>query len=108
MSLLGFMIMIHYPGNENGDQGGFQYELDDFIVQGYSGQDNIQVVLILHFVLVHMKQNHPLVNVIFMQSDNATCFSSHEHVPCIYHKNKEWTVVLFIMILLWLFTESGT
>ena len=63
---------------------------------------------ILLFVLMHVKKNHPLVNVMFMQSDNATCFSSQEHVPYIYHKNKEWTVGLSIMISLWIFTESGT
>ena len=87
MYIFGFMTVSHYSGNENGDQGGFQYEFVDVFVEGYSGQDNIQVASIIHFFLVHMKENHPLVNVMFMQSDNATCFSSQEHVPYIYHKN---------------------
>ena len=41
MSILVFMIMSHYPGNENVDQGGFQYKFVDVVVEGYSGQDNI-------------------------------------------------------------------
>ena len=41
MSILVFMIMSHYPGNENVDQGGLQYNFFDVVVKGYSGQDNI-------------------------------------------------------------------
>ena len=106
MYLLGFMVVSHYPGNESGYQGGFQYKFVDVVADEYSLQDNIQVVSILHFVLLHAKENHPLVNIMFMHSDILTWFSSQEHVPYIYHKNKEWTVALSIMILLWIFTES--
>ena len=37
-----------------------------------------------------------------------TCFCSQEHVPYIYHKNKDWTVAISIIILLWLFTKAVT
>ena len=43
MYIFGFMTVSHYSGNENGDQGGFQYEFVDVFVEGYNGQDNIQV-----------------------------------------------------------------
>ena len=76
MYLFGFIIVSHYLVNENVDQGGLQYEFVDVVVEGYSGQDNIQVVLILHFFLVHVIENYTLVNVMFMHSDDATCFSS--------------------------------
>ena len=34
ISLLGSMIISHYPGNEIGYHGGFQYEFFDVIVEG--------------------------------------------------------------------------
>ena len=55
MYLFGFIIVSHYLVNENGDQGGLQYEFIDVLFDGYSGLDNIQVASIIHFSLVHVK-----------------------------------------------------
>ena len=55
MYILGFVIVSHYLSNENGDQGGLQYEFIDVLFDGYSGLDNIQVASIIHFSLVHVK-----------------------------------------------------
>ena len=55
MYIISFIIMSHDLVNENGDQDGFQYEFVDVVAERYSGQDNIQVSSILHFVLIHVK-----------------------------------------------------
>ena len=107
MSLLGFMIVSNYSEGDESDSG-YQYEFIDVVVEGYSGQDHVQVASIIAHVLDIIKMKHPGVNLVFMQSDNASCFSSQEHIPYIHHNNKDWAKNLAIAIALWIFSEPGT
>ena len=59
-----------------GDEGGLQYEFIDVIVEGYNGNDSIQVVSILRHVLAHVKVKQPAVNMVLKQSNNSPCLSS--------------------------------
>jgi hypothetical protein len=66
--LLGFMIVRDYAGRENvdNDEGGFQYELIDVIVEGSTGQVNVQVTSILpENVLGHIKRIPSDVNLVY-------------------------------------------
>ena len=64
ISFLRFMIVSHYPGNEIIYHGGFQYKFFDLIIKGYTRQDNVQVELILHHVIEHIKAKHRLVLIL--------------------------------------------
>eukprot|EP00957_Ditylum_brightwellii_P035567 2696864-Ditylum_brightwellii.AAC.1 len=86
MSLLGFMIV-----SRNGDDiSVVKYEFVDIVVAGYSGQDNVQVAAIIPHVLEYLHFIHPEIEKVYIQSNNASCFSSQEHIPYIHQKNEGW------------------
>ena len=50
MSVLGFMVVSHDPGDVT-DISGFQFEFIDVVIQGYSGQDQPGLVLVCMLLL---------------------------------------------------------
>lgn len=106
MSLLGAMAVQYV---EKDDKEGYEYHFLDFIFKGYSGQDNIQVASALDAIVKQVALRFPVVKEIIIQSDNASCFSSQELIPFVYHLNGEaasyggWP-----RISRWLFTEAQT
>ena len=74
MSLLGTMV-VQWVTKDDDKLCGFRYSFVDYIISGYSGQDNVQVCAILQIIYSSIQNNFPnKVKVIFLQSDNATCF----------------------------------
>ena len=73
-----------------GDEGGLQYEFIDVIVEGYNGNDSIQVVSILPHVLAHVKAKQLSIEMFSKKINNHSCFSSQEHIMLIHHKNIGW------------------
>jgi len=67
----------------------FEYRFADYVFKGYSGQDNVQVASAIEVIVKRVRERYPGVKEICLQSDNATCFASHELIPFIWHLNKE-------------------
>jgi hypothetical protein len=89
------MIVRDYTGHKNIDndeKGEFQYELIDVIVEGYTGQDNLQVTSILPHALRHVESIHSDVDFVYEQSDKTSFFSSQEHIAFIHHQKKELVI----------------
>src|SRR5688572_11376737 len=85
MSVLGSM-MTSWMINEKG-VGGYQYQFKDYILKGYTGQDNLQVAAVIEKILNHVKLECPHIDQVIFQSDNATCSALQELIPFIYHRN---------------------
>eukprot|EP00957_Ditylum_brightwellii_P167129 12722989-Ditylum_brightwellii.AAC.1 len=98
--------MSHYLDN-NGINSRYQYEFIDVVVEGYTGQDHVQVAAVISHFLQNVKSKHPVAELVFMQSNNASYFSSQEHIPYIYHNNDKWVERMAIAIVNWIFSEPG-
>ena len=68
---------------------GYEHSYFDFIIDGYQDQDHIQVAAIIQIMLDEVKKKFPDVKRILLKTDNASCMSSHNNIPFIYHLNKE-------------------
>lgn len=88
--------------------GGFEHSFIDFVFKNYTGQDHTQVAAAIEQLVSHVHQKYPEVREIILQSDNATCFSSQEHIPFIHHLNQESKTNKMPIISRWIFTEAQT
>ena len=104
MSVLGTMV-VQWVTKDDDKEMGFQYSIMDYIISGYTGQDNVQVCAILQLLCSSVQKMHPDVNEICLQSDNATWFSSQEMIPFIHHLNAEHPSVTINKCI---FTEAQT
>lgn len=104
MSLLGSMITECVIKKEK-EKVMFKYTFVDYVVKGYTGQNNVQVAAILNLIVNHIHRDNPQIKEICIQSDNATCFSSQDFIPYIAHLNEELDG---IKIAKWIFTEAQT
>lgn len=86
--------------------GGFEYSFLNLLFKDYTGQDHVQVSSAIEKIVSYVKEKYPEVKEIIIQSDNATCFASQEHIPFIYHMNKEFRTKNMPIISKWLFTEA--
>ena len=103
MSLLGSMIIECVIDDD--DDVAFRYTFVDYVIKGYSGQDNVQVAAVLNLMVSGITRNNPTIKEICLQSDNATCFASQDMMPYIYHLNDELSGIKFVK---WIFTEAQT
>ena len=90
------------------DGKGFQYNFCDYVFKSYSGQDNVQVASAIEEIVKNTKEHYPHVKQIILQSDNATCFSSQELIPYIYHLNHKSSNIGNPVISEWIYTEAQT
>lgn len=104
MSVLGAMQVRWVNNNES--TFGFEYKFYDFVVKGYSGQDNVQVCACIEQIVELIATKNADIREISVQSDNATCFASQELIPYIYHMNRE--APHKAKIVKWIFTEAQT
>jgi len=88
MSLLGSMVI---ESVNDCDNIALKYEFVDYVVKGYSGQDNVQVCAVLNQILKRVSKKKPQVKEICLQSDNASCFASQDLIPYIYSLNNEYS-----------------
>ena len=105
MSMLGTMII---SWTDDDKQAGFNFHFWDFILKGYTSQDNTQVAAVVQLIVKRVKECLPNVNKIIFQSDNATCFASQELIPYIYHLNIQSKEKKLPTISKWIFTEAQT
>lgn len=75
----------------------------DYAIDGYSTQDNVQVFAAITLIREQIAVRYPDMEEIVLQSDNASCFASHEHVRNIHVLNKKARP----KITKWIYTESG-
>lgn len=87
MTMLRTMVIQWIMNNQ--EAGAFEYCFVNYIFKGYSGQDNVQVASAIQEIRQWIGQTYDNVRDIVIQSDNASCFSSQELIPFIYHLNKE-------------------
>ena len=102
MSLLGSMMIECV---EQDKELSFKYSFVDYVIKGYSGQDNIQIAAALNIMVDQITKKRPDIKEICFQSDNATCFSSQELIPYISQLNDELSD---ITIVKWIYTEAQT
>jgi len=110
MSLLGTMII---EGVTNVPNVTWSYKFVDYIVKGYTGEDVLQVCSVITEILRRVSEHMPDITDICLQSDNASCFASQDHIPYIYLLNKESHGPIIVkshgpMIVKWIFTEAQT
>lgn len=86
--------------------GGFEYSFLNLLFKDYTGQDHVQVSSAIEKIVSYVNEKYPEVKEIIIQSDNATCFASQEHIPFIYHMNKEFRTKNMPIISKWIFTEA--
>lgn len=110
MSLLGAMIVqwkekFDFSGKlvENG----FEHNFIDTVVGDYTGQDHVQVAAVIEILFHHIRTHIPGITEINIESDNASCFASQNHIPFILHLNEE-NKRHGIRISRWIFTEAQT
>jgi hypothetical protein len=105
MSVLGAMFS---RWKDDGENRGFQYSFVDYIIDGYTGQDNLQVAAVVQQIMRTVQDRHPGVKKVIIQSDNATGFASQELIPFIFHMNTKLRADGKAMLTRWLFTEAQT
>ena len=89
---------------------GYEYSFEDYIIKGYSGQDNVQVGAVVSTIITRIKLTKPKIKSIIFQSDNASCFASQELIPFIHHINTQMRDDRddSVQVTRWLFTEEQT
>lgn len=105
MSMLGAMFS---QWNDDGEKRGFQYSFVDYVIDGYTGQDNLQVAAVVQQMMRTVQDRHPGVKKVIIQSDNATGFASQELIPFIFHMNTKLRAECKAVVTRWLFTEAQT
>ena len=86
MSLLGAMII---EGSHLSDEFTLKYSFEDYVVKGYTGQDNIQVGALVKLIINRIIDTRPQIKKICLQSDNASCFCAKDLIPYIYFLNSD-------------------
>lgn len=76
----------------------------DYVIDGYSTQDNVQVFAAITIIKEQISSKYPEVKELILQSDNASCFASHEHVRHVHMLNKQDGP----KVTRWIYTESGS
>lgn len=92
-SLLG--IMAIYQG---------KIHFYDIVVEGYSNQDATQVQGLVCILKEIVKKDYPSVVNIVLQTDNASAFSSAEHIRTIFQLNER--LKLLPIVQRWINTEA--
>ena len=107
MSMLGSMHVIF---TEHQGCSGYKYSFEDYIIAGYTGQDNIQVGAVVSTIINRIKTTQTNITNIVFQSDNASCFVSQELIPFIHHINQELKSEdeCNLKVSRWIFTEAQT
>ena len=75
MSLLGFMEI---RWKVDGDVSEFEYSFVDYLIKGYSLQDNMQEESVIQLDVDTVKDVNPVAKNVIIQSDNASGFASQE------------------------------
>lgn len=71
MSVLGEMLVYW-----SHDKSGYIHRFEDYVLKGYSAQDNVQVSSVIQQIVSDIHYNYPWLQEIVFQSDNDSCFSS--------------------------------
>ena len=66
---------------------GLEYYFYDTVVEGYSSQDNAQVLAVMTAIMKQILDNFPEGNESIIGSDNYSCLASHESIPYIHKLN---------------------
>ena len=106
MSLLGCMAIAGRPGPKG--EPGLTRTFHDFICDGNACQDVQQVQHLLRCVLQEVRHCYPHVREVTLQTDNASCFASGEHVSFIHALNAHARANHGIVIKRWAYTEAQT
>eukprot|EP00957_Ditylum_brightwellii_P055068 4173980-Ditylum_brightwellii.AAC.1 len=88
--------------------GAMEYKFVNCIFKGYAGQDNVQVALALEIMVQDTKRKHPGIKEIVLQSNNATCFASQDHIPFLFHTNAESHNNGNPIVTKWIYTKTQT
>ena len=89
----------------NNDEVALKYSFVDYVINGYSGEEHVQFAAVINLMSNGIMKNHPNIKEVFLQSDNATCFSSQDLIPYIYQLNQELVGIKFVK---WIYTEAQT
>ena len=110
MSLIGAMFVRRIEKERKGEMIiGLEYQFIDCIMQSYSSQDSMQVMSCIQTVIENIKTRYPTIKKLTLQSDNASCYASHDNIPYVYHLNKEFeTKNKDIRVDRWVYTEAQT
>ena len=92
------------------DHKGDQYGFEDYIIDGCTGQDNIQAGVMVSMIIDWVNNNNPKISHIVFQSDNDSFFSSQELIPFIHHINKDIKCEgeSNLQVTRWIFIEAQT
>ena len=69
MSVLGEMLVYW-----SHDKSGYIHKFEDYVLKGYSSQNNVQVSLVIQHIVSKLHDNYPWLQEILFQSDNSSCF----------------------------------
>lgn len=111
MSLIGCMLVKRIEKEMRGEKlFGLEYQYIDCMMQQYSAQDSVQVLACIQVVIKFVKEKYPNIISLTLQSDNASCFASHDNIPYLYHLNKEMKEEMNMNISVdrWIYTEAQT
>ena len=105
MSLLGFMEI---RWKVDGDVSEFEYSFVDYLIKGYSVQDNLQGVYVIQLSVGTVQDRHPAAKNVIIQSDNASGFASRELIPFIFNMNTILGDEKNVVLSRWIFSEAKT
>jgi hypothetical protein len=110
MSLLGAMMVRRTTREINGEmKTGLEYVFIDIVIDKYSTQDSVQVLAAMQVIVTeHIKQRYPEIRTVTLQSDNASCFATHDAIPFVHHLNAETRGDSNLQIVKWINTEAQT
>ena len=110
MSLLGAMFVRRVDRKIKDEiVSGLEYRYIDCVMEHYSAQDSVQVLSTIKLVIEYLRITYPCINSITLQSDNASCFATHDNIPFVYHLNKDMARNNYhIRIDRWIYTEAQT
>lgn len=86
----------------------FERQITYYVFEGYAGQNNVQFASAIEHIILEVKEVHPGVNEIVLQSLIASCFASRELRPFIYYFSLQSIIDRSPMISTLFFTESQT
>ena len=82
-----FLGFMNISWKSDGEVSGFEYSFIDYLIKGYSGQDNLQVSDVIQLAVDTVQNRHPAAKKFIIQSDNSRGFASQEFITFIFNIN---------------------
>ena len=105
ISLLGFVEIMW---KVDGEVSGFDYLFVDYVIKVYSGQNHVQVAVVIQLAVDIVQDRHLATKKFIIQSDNASGFASQELIPFIFNIKTRLDDLKNVVLSIWIFTGAHT